>query len=331
MELKELQLFAGSEPPVVDADGNATDFKVRCLACGARLNVGNLPPLSQSICPECHTLFTVPQYFAGYWIEGFCSGALDNFAAKAYDPVLDRDVAIKISKAAAETMGGVRLLDNARMLNMIEHPGIMPILDGGSWNGYAYYVMPWMERGTLADVLKLPAEERFTERQTVQLMVRMAQALQIAAQRGFGHYDINPRNILINLEWMGHLTNFRRTDEYADFADDWAGLKRFDGWRYFSRDILTGGTPSVADDIYSFGLVLYEILSGSYAFEVTDSPERLLELQLHLPGKNKMRNHPACSNEIADMILAMISHSPMDRPGYDQIVPVLEARWETLL
>ena len=86
-------------------------------------------------------------------------------------------------------------MDNARTLNIVDHPGVMPILDGGVWNDYAYYVMPWMERGTLADVLKLPEEDTFTTRQTIQLMVRIAQALFVAEQRGFGHYDINPGNI----------------------------------------------------------------------------------------------------------------------------------------
>ncbi len=331
IELEQLQRIAGLEPPVFDAAGHALEFKLPCRGCGARLDVGGLEPLTQTVCPECHRVFTVPQFFAGFWIAGFCAGALDNFVALAYDPVLERDVVIKISKAAAQTLGGVRLLDGARTLNVVDHPGVMSVLDGGVWNNYAYYVMPWMERGTLADVLKLPAEERFTMRQTVHLMVRLAQALRTAEQRGFGHYDLNPRNILVNLEWMGHLTNFRRVDEYADYTDDPDGLARFDGWRYFSSELLTGGTPGIDDDIFSFGLVLYELLSGQYPFGAVTSPAALLEAQRRAPDRAPLRQNPAFSPEVGELIAAMTASSAAARPRYPEIVRVLEARLEAVL
>lgn len=331
MDLEFLQKVAGSVPPVRDEEGNALEFKIYCRCCRTKLEVGNIAPLTRTLCPSCHQTLVIPQYFADFWIERFCPGALDNYAAYAFSPVLNREVCIKISKAAAETLGGVRLLDGARTLNIIDHPGIMPVLDGGVWNDYAYYVMPWMERGTLADVLKLPPDERFTDRQTVMVMVRIAKALQMAEQRGFGHYDISPGNIMINQEWMAYITNFRRRDEYSDFTDDQANLTRFDNWRYFSSEILTGGTPSVDDDIYSFGLVLYELLTGHYAFSQVDSTGALLELHRRTPECGAIRHHPAASPEIADMIHAMLSNTPGARPRYQTIVDTLEAKLETLL
>ena len=219
LDLEGLQKLSGLIPPVKDEEGNAVDFKIYCRHCGARLQVGNIPPLSKIICPECHQQLTAPQFFADLLIESFLPGALDNFVAKAYSPVLNRDVILKISKAAAETLGGVRLLDSARTLVIVGHHGVMPVLDGGVWNNYAYYVMPWMERGTLKEVLKLSKDDGFTTRQTVQLMVRTAQALYAAEQLGFGHYDICPGNIMINQEGMAYITNFRRTDEYEDFTE----------------------------------------------------------------------------------------------------------------
>lgn len=331
MELEELQRIAGLIPPVKDEDGNAIDFKILCRHCGAELQVGNIKPLARTVCPECHQALIIPQFFADLLIESFCTKALDNFVAKAYSPVLNRDVALKISKAAAETLSGVRLLDNARTLNIIDHPGIMPILDGGIWNNYAYYVMPWMERGTLADVLKLPADDQFTTRQTINLIVRLAQALHTAEKRGFGHYDLCPGNILINQEWMGHLTNFRRLDEYVDFTDDQENLKRFDNWRYFSSEILTGATPSIDDDIFSFGLILYELLTGKYAFGNVESPGELLDLHHHTPDCGAVRHHPVGNHEISLLIHDMLSDNPAQRPKYTKIVEVFEKRFEELL
>lgn len=331
MDLEQLQRVAGSIPPVKDADGNALVFKIFCRQCGAKLDVGEIAPLTKTVCPECHNHLIVPQFFADLWIESFCTGALDNYVAKAFDPVLNRDVALKISKAAAETLGGIRLLDSARTLNIVDHPGVMQVLDGGVWNGYAYYVMPWMERGTLADIIKLSRDDGLTTRQTIMLMVRIAQALYVAEQRGFGHYDICPGNILINLEWMGHLTNFRRVDEYVDFADDQARLKRFDNWKYFSSEILTGGTPSIDDDIFSFGLVLYELLTGKYPYGAVNTTADLLDLHRHTPECGAIRRHPAASGEIAEMIHAMLSDVPAMRPRYSSVVEVLEKHLADLL
>ena len=109
-DLEGLQKLSGLIPPVKDEEGNAVDFKIYCRHCGTLLQVGNIPPLTRIICPDCHQQLTVPQFFADLLIESFLPGALDNFAAKAYSPVLNRDVALKISKAAAETLSGVRLL-----------------------------------------------------------------------------------------------------------------------------------------------------------------------------------------------------------------------------
>ena len=307
------------------------DFKIYCRHCGARLQVGNIPPLSKIICPECHQQLTAPQFFADLLIESFLPGALDNFVAKAYSPVLNRDVILKISKAAAETLGGVRLLDSARTLVIVGHHGVMPVLDGGVWNNYAYYVMPWMERGTLKEVLKLSKDDGFTTRQTVQLMVRTAQALYAAEQLGFGHYDICPGNIMINQEWMAYITNFRRIDEYEDFTEDPDSLQRFDNWRYFSSEILTGGTPSIEDDIFSFGLVLYELLTGSYAYGNVNEPELLIDLHTHTPDCSAIKRNPAASPEIAAMVHDMLSNTPAARPRYKEIVRVLETKLETLL
>lgn len=329
-DLLTLQKISGSIPPVRDADGNAVEFKIHCRCCGVRLDVGNIQPLAKTLCPECHQPLTVPQYFADFWITEFCKGARDNFVARAFAPVLNCDVALKISKGAAETFGGVRLLDGARMLNVIDHPGVMPVLDGGIWNGYAYYVMPWMECGTLNEALKLPEDERLTVKRTVQLMFRTAQALETAEKLGFGHYDIAPGNIMFNLEWMAHLTNFRRPDEYSDYTDDQENLIRFDNWRYFSGEILTGATPSIEDDIFSLGLVFYELLSYKYPYGQVDSPGRLLELQRHVPDCSILKRNPAASPEMVEIIEAMLSQNSSQRPRYKEIVSAVERHLETL-
>ena len=331
LDLFELQKIAGSIPPVKDEEGNALEFKIVCRCCGARLDVGNVPPLTKTLCPECHQQLIVPQYFADLWITEFCKGARDNYVAHAFDPVLNREVALKISKSAAETFGGVRLTDTARILNLVDHHAVMPVLDGGVWNGYSYYVMPWMERGTLADALKLSEDDRFTVKRAVQLMVRTAQALYAADQRGFGHYDISPGNIFFNLEWMPFLSNFRLRDEYNDYTDDQEHLTRFDSWRYFSSDLLTGAAPGVDDDIFSLGVVFYELLSGKYPYGSVDTPSQLLEMHRHIPDCGSLKRNPAASAEIGEMVHAMLGENGRSRPRYEEIIYTTEKHLETFL
>jgi len=331
IELTELRKIAGLEPPVTDGDGRAVELKACCRNCGERLDFGELQPLSRILCPYCGAALIVPQYFGGYFIVGFCDGALDNYVCQAYDPVLRRDVALKISKASAETLGGVRLLDNVRTLTLVDQPGVMPVLDGGTWNDYAFWVMPWMERGTLADVLKLPFDERFTLRQTVRLLQRLARVLATARQRGYGHYDVNPRNVLINYEWMGYLTNFRRNDEYVDYSDLPQGLTRFDGWRYFSPSVLGGETPCNEDDAFSFGVMIFEILAGNYPFGAVNDVDQLRQVQQQSVAFAAVRRHEAATPEIQDLVERMMDLAPGRRPGWDEIVRVFENRLEEVL
>jgi serine/threonine protein kinase len=190
--------------------------------------------------------------------------------------------------------------------------------------------MPWMERGTLADALKLSEDDRFTTKRAVQLMVRTAQALSVAQQRGFGHYDISPGNIFFNLEWMPFISNFRQRDEYTDYTDDQEHLTRFDSWRYFSSDILTGATPGMDDDIFSLGVVFYELLSGKYPYGEVESPGRLLELQRHIPDCSVFKRNPAATPAICELVHAMLDRAG-SRPDYDEIVKTTEAHLETLL
>ena len=78
VDLEGLQDLSGLIPPVRDEEGNAVDFKIYCRRCGAKLQVGNIPPLTKIICPECHQHLVVPQFFADLLIESFLPNALDN-------------------------------------------------------------------------------------------------------------------------------------------------------------------------------------------------------------------------------------------------------------
>ena len=127
------------------------------------------------------------------------------------------------------------------------------------------------------------------------------------------------------------MTNFRRKDEYSDYTDDQENMTRFDSWRYFSSELLTGGMPSVDDDIFSFGLVLYELLTGHYAYGSVDTPGELVDLHNHIPDCSAIKRNPAASPEIAAAIHAMLSNVPGARPRYEEIVQVLETKLETLL
>lgn len=224
------------------------------------------------------------QYLGRYYLEKRLGEGGMAVVYKAYDTRLERDVAIKIIRAAAfpaEELNKVlkRFEREAKSLAKLSHPNIVKVYDYGEHDESPYLVMEYMPGGTLKNRLVKPVPWQ----EAIHLFLPVARGVEYAHQRGLLHRDIKPANVLI-------------TDSGEPMLSDFGIAKLFEAGQ---TTALTGkgmviGTPeymapeqwkgqtSPQSDLYSLGIVLYELLTGRKPF-VADTPAAILIQQATEP------------------------------------------------
>jgi predicted Ser/Thr protein kinase len=188
----------------------------------------------------------------------------------AHDCQLDRQVALKVPHFA-DTDGpevGQRFLSEARAAANITHPNICPVYDVGEINGTPYLTMAYLEGQPLAQILK--ERTRLPPRQAAVLVGKMALALQEAHDHGVIHRDLKPSNVVINQRGEPIILDFglarrlRPGDARLTVSGQPLGSPA-----YMAPEQAAGAVGDIgpACDIYSLGVILYQLLTGRLPFE----------------------------------------------------------------
>src|SRR4030095_7579100 len=196
------------------------------------------------------------------------------YLASRADEAYDKKVAIKLIKRGFDTDEIVRRFRYERqILASLEHPNITRLIDGGSTeDGQPYLVMDYVA----GDPLEGFADERkLTVRQRLHLFLQICSAVSYAHRRLVIHRDLKPSNILCTTEGVPKLLDFGIAKITAPGADGDQTLDRtvaaFHALtpEYASPEQLAGQPVTTASDIYSLGVILYELLTGQrpYSFE----------------------------------------------------------------
>jgi WD40 repeat protein/tRNA A-37 threonylcarbamoyl transferase component Bud32 len=212
-----------------------------------------------------------PKEFAGYQIlEELGRGGM-GVVYKARDPKLDRTVAIKVLLAAEHASTGdvERFFREAMSVARLHHPYIVPIHEMKTHDGRHYFTMDYVEGVSLDRVLR---ERRLSLRRTMEIIEKIATALNHAHLQGVIHRDLKPANIIITPVGEPRITDFGLAKTIAGEGGEAARLTRTGlaiGTPHYMAPEQAAGRSRHADartDVYSLGCVLYEMLAGHPPF-----------------------------------------------------------------
>jgi len=197
---------------------------------------------------------------------------------RARDNRLDRDVAVKVIRTNAfgstvQTNMLKRFEREARALAKLSHPNILKVLDYGEHNGAPFIVMEYLPGGTLKEKL---AKSNLPWKDSIRLLLPIAQALAYAHSQGVVHRDIKPSNILITDSGDPMLSDFGiakiiEGDKTSELTGTGAGI----GTPDYMAPEQGMGQADERSDIYSLGVVLYQMVTGHIPFRA-DTPMAVL-------------------------------------------------------
>jgi eukaryotic-like serine/threonine-protein kinase len=184
---------------------------------------------------------------------------------RAFDAVLERRVAIKLMhrEIASDSDQLERFRREARAVAQLSHPHVVGVIDAGEDEGRPYIVFEYVEGETLKDRIRRLG--RLEVEEAVAYAIEIARALGAAHARGIIHRDIKPQNVLIDEEGSAKVTDFgiaRSLDEQGLTADG----RVLGTTDYVSPEQALGHDVNGQSDIYSLGIVLFEMLAGDVPF-----------------------------------------------------------------
>ncbi|HQR55028.1 MAG TPA: serine/threonine-protein kinase [Burkholderiaceae bacterium] len=188
----------------------------------------------------------------------------------AQDPVLAREVAIKVIPLAREaqfrTQIEANFLREAKSAGGMSHPSIVTIYDAGKTDAFAYIAMERLHGQDLHEYLA--GGNRMSPRQAASMMMRLADAIHYANKRGLVHRDIKPSNIFLSRDLKPKLLDFGTALAPVPREARDSGTRQLVGTpNYMSPEQAKGEPLDARSDIFSLGTILYELLAGRRAFD----------------------------------------------------------------
>ena len=232
---------------------------------------------------------------------------------KAYQPSVDRYVAIKVlpSQLAESREFATRFQQEARIIAKLEHPHILPVFDYGESDGVAYFVMRYMDAGTLKEKMiegrPLPLQE------IDRLFTQLANALSYAHSKGIVHRDLKPANVLIDSHGNVFLTDFGIAKLLESASPRLTQTDAIMGTpAYISPEQAQGQTVDQRSDIYSLGIILYEMVTGSVPF-TAETPLAVLFKHISDPLPPPSLVKPDIRPSVEQVLLKALAKDPRDR------------------
>lgn len=310
---------------------NGAPDKIICSKCHKHLDVSDLKPFDEFLCPICGTRLKCPFIFERYLLTDLCGIGGMSRVYRAVDSSSGTEVAIKITDEGVFDIESVgeRFMREAELVAKINHPGIVRVLRGGIFMNQPFLVMEFMKKGTLEGLQKsfmLPPAEKI-----LSWMAVIADGLYAASKHDIVHHDIKPANIMLSENGEVKIGDFDLAEINTDCAGSdsstWASLA------YVSPERILTGHEDYRGDIFSLGASVYELLTGEYPFGSSGSGEELLARRRSASFTGIEQLNSTISPALAQFIAEMLAFKPSQRPSYPEIINMFrtngKCRYET--
>jgi non-specific serine/threonine protein kinase len=237
---------------------------------------------------------------------------------KGHDQELERDVAIKVlNQALFGKKERDQLIHEAKVIARLKHPNIVSVHDVGEYENSPFFVMEFIEGGSLRDIQPSDLDE------IIHICIQICKGLEHAHENGIIHRDLKPENVLLEKDGRVKLVDF--------------GIARSDVTRFTSAGNITGTVnylaPEIAKgedvdgraDLYSLGVMLYELTTGQLPL-TADSLVAVISKHLFEEPVPPNETNPDLPLNINDLILSLMSKDPDERPhSARELLQILEA------
>ena len=243
---------------------------------------------------------------------------------RAHDRMLDRKVALKIlhQRYGEDDEYLERFRREARAVAQLAHPNIVTVIDRGEDDERQFIVFEYVDGDDLKQLVErvgpLPVDQVLT------LALDIAQALAFAHERGIVHRDVKPQNVLLNGEGRAKVTDFgiaRSLDVERGVTQTGTVLGTSN---YIAPEQASGQPVDDRSDVYSLGVVLFELLTGVVPFP-GESFVAVAMKHLHEQPPSLAERRPDAPARLVRLVDAMLAKSHLDRPTMDEVVSEVEA------
>ena len=230
---------------------------------------------------------------------------------KAFQPAMERYVAIKVlpRHMAASEEFVLRFRREAKLLAQLQHPHILPVFDYGEADGYPYIVMPFVPSGTLSELMQ---KRTLSLVEVRRIITQLGGALSYAHARGMIHRDIKPSNVLIDESNNCLLTDFGLARMVEASIKITTSGTVMGTPAYMSPEQGAGSQIDQRSDIYSLGIILYEMVTGRVPYEA-ETPVAVVFKHIQDPLPSARKLNPNLPEALELILLKALAKNPDDR------------------
>lgn len=228
---------------------------------------------------------------------------------RAHDPNLDVDVALKVLRRERLSDEGLvrRFLAEAKALGRLEHPNIVRVFNVDTADGTVYIAMEFVEGQSLSQAAQA---RRPAPREVAELGATVAEALEEAHAKGIVHRDVKPGNILIRSDGRIKITDFGIARIESLAPGDRTEVGQILGTpSYMSPEQVAGQPVDARSDIFSLGIILYELATGAKPFG-GDNLAAVFFAITHKEPEAPRRQNPALPPDLEGIILRCLQKDP---------------------
>ncbi|MDZ4862504.1 MAG: protein kinase [Gemmatimonadota bacterium] len=266
---------------------------------------------------------------AAYTLERELGGGGMSRVYLAHETALGRQVVVKvIAPELAEGLSAERFAREVKLAARLQQANIVPVLSAGEAGGLPYYTMPFVRGESLR--LRLTSGARPTIGESVSILRDVARALAYAHAEGIVHRDIKPENILLS-HGTAVVTDFgiAKALSAARTQEGSAGLHAGENAgailtltgssigtpAYMAPEQAAGDTVDHRADLYAWGVMAYELLSGVHPFAGKSSAQQLIAAHLAETPVALGARSPAVSPALSQLVMRCLAKAPADRPS----------------